>query len=381
MATLEWPTSSEAALGLSRYPLNFVACVACGHIFNESFMYVNVPYSEKPNLMFNRGINWSLFLKDLGDDLLALVENAGTVVEIGYGDGSFLDMLAQSRSDVRCIGFDPHGATTDSTNAPELRQELFIAQAHIAELRPQLIISRHVLEHLENPLGFVEQLEFAASWHDLEVYLYIEVPCVDNAVKFGRTVDFYYEHNSQFTTDSFTKMLERSGLIIEKISHGYNGEIVSGLCRTSGNSAQVAQARHATEFRLEAAERAVRLSAQIDELADNNVAIWGGTGKAAAFINSYGLDAARFPVVVDSDPEKAGTFVPGTGQRIEFRDHLKSHPAAIVVIPAHWRALDIVKEMQRESIAPDRVLIEHEGQLVDFHTGQHPYGNDHALAG
>jgi len=46
------------------------------------------------------------------------------------------------------------------------------------------------------------------------------------------------------------------------------------------------------------------------------VAIWGGTGKSAAFMNRYAVDAARFPIVVDSDPAKVGTFVPGTGQEI-----------------------------------------------------------------
>ena len=31
---------------------------------------------------------------------------------------------------------------------------------------------------------------------------YFEVPCIDTAIASGRTVDFYYEHSSQFTTAS-----------------------------------------------------------------------------------------------------------------------------------------------------------------------------------
>jgi hypothetical protein len=103
------------------------------------------------------------------------------------------------------------------------------------------------------------------------------------------------------------------------------------------------------------------------------VAIWGGTGKAAAFIHHFGADAERFPLVVDSDPGKVGTFVPGTGQRIEFRDVLKQSDIDVIVIPTQWRARDIIAEMSREGIATKRVMIEHDGSLVDFYAQSHPY--------
>ncbi|MFT7640068.1 MAG: hypothetical protein ACI9G1_001807, partial [Pirellulaceae bacterium] len=103
------------------------------------------------------------------------------------------------------------------------------------------------------------------------------------------------------------------------------------------------------------------------------VAVWGGTGKSAAFINRYSLDAERFPLVVDSDPDKVGTFVPGTGQEIQFRDVLKTNPAHTIIVPPQWRTRDILVEMQNEGIAFERILIEHQGQLIDFLDDHHPY--------
>jgi hypothetical protein len=113
----------------------------------------------------------------------------------------------------------------------------------------------------------------------------------------------------------------------------------------------------------------------MDDLASRGktIAIWGGTGKAAAFIHQFGADAQRFPVVVDSDPDKAGTYVPGAGQRILHRDHLKNHPVDIIIIPTQWRAKDIVAEMGREKITADKILIEHDGRLNDFLADPHPY--------
>lgn len=101
--------------------------------------------------------------------------------------------------------------------------------------------------------------------------------------------------------------------------------------------------------------------------------IWGGTGKSAAFMCRYGVDGERFPWVVDSDIAKVGTFVPGTGQEIHFRDILKTCPADVVIIPPQWRAADILAEMEQAGIVVDMVLIEHKGQLVNFHRDEHPY--------
>ena len=79
-------------------------------------------------------------------------------------------------------------------------------------------------------------------------------------------------------------------------------------------------------------------------LAGKRVAIWGGTGKCAAFLQAHRVDAQRFPLVVDSDPEKVGTYVPGTGQRIQGRDALAGTPIDVLIVPTQWRARDIVEE-------------------------------------
>ena len=51
---------------------------------------------------------------------------------------------------------------------------------------------------------------------------------------------------------------------------------------------------------------------QMKELSSSGkkIAIWGGTGKAAAFINYFGAIRDLFPLVVDSDKYKVGQFVP-----------------------------------------------------------------------
>ncbi|MGQ9369350.1 methyltransferase domain-containing protein [Azospirillum sp. ST 5-10] len=374
LATIAWPRSAADARNLPRYPLDFVRCVACGHVSNVAFDYGKVPYTDKPNLMFNRAAKWSAFLDETSSRVLSFLGDAPTVVEIGYGDGSFLAALAEQRPGGRYIGFDPHGAS-GGDGPLEFRRMLFDPAVHLAELRPDMLISRHVLEHLVNPLGFLQGIAFASASLDLSPLAYFEVPCIDNALRHGRTVDFYYEHSSQFTTTSFHRMLSRSSCEIIDLGHGYGDEVVYGLIRLDGGAAFLKFAPGAKTFNEVTREAMKTIPATLDALhrSGQRVAVWGGTGKSAAFMCRYGVDAERFPLVVDSDPAKVGTFVPGTGQEIRSRDALREPPVDVVIIPPQWRAADIVLEMDRAGIAAAAILIEHQGRLIDFHKDRHPY--------
>ena len=375
LATLAWPGSEEEARAMPRHPLSFVRCVDCGHVYNAEFDYGVVPYSDKPNLMFNQGAVWTRHLDSVRDLIVGRLGESPTVVEIGCGDGGFLRSLALVRPAGRYVGFDPNTVSGAADASIQTHRCPFEPDRHLAEYRPDLIISRHVLEHLMNPLGFVQALSFAASWHGVETRLFIEVPCIDRALAVGRTVDFFYEHNSNFTALSLERLLRRCAGCVELVRLGYNDEVVCGLARFTGQQEQVALAREAMAFqsRWSEAQSSVRRALHAVIEAGRTVAIWGGTGKAAAFIHQYELDARRFPVVVDSDADKAGTFVPGTGQEIRFRDYLTKHPVDVILIATQWRAPDIIDEIHRCGIPFEDILIEHQGRLISYLHDEHPY--------
>jgi Methyltransferase domain/C-methyltransferase C-terminal domain len=374
LATVAWPNSEEEATSMAALPLAFVRCVSCGHVYNREFDYAQVPYSEKPNLMFNQGHIWRRHLDRTCDLLLDYLPERPRVVEVGCGEGHLLRAMAERRPAGQYIGFDPN-ATTNSGGLFEPRAELFIPQTHVAQLCPDVIISRHVLEHLVNPLGFLQAVGFAVSLANIESRVFIEVPCVDRVFESGRVVDFYYEHNSHFTTESFTRMLQQTSGTLEMLIHSYNREVISGLVRLGGDRKSSQFARQASEFREGARRAKVQIGRQLNELASSgrSVAIWGGTGKAAAFINYFRVDARRFPFVVDSDPNKVGTHVPGQGQKICSAKELIGNPVDTIIVPMQWRARDVLQEMQAEGITCQHVLIEHQGQLIDFQEHPHPY--------
>jgi hypothetical protein len=374
LATIAWPKSKQEAQEMKRLNVDFVRCVACGHIYNASFNYADVPYSDKPNLMFNQGAAWADFIREQQQEMVGSVSDTATIVEIGHGDGSFIAALSRLKPAATCIGFDPHGATRGNERVT-LHPELFEAEHHMQVLRPNLIITRHVLEHLTHPLAFLQQLNFFAGLYGLDCAAYFEVPCVDRVIETGRTVDLYYEHSSQFTTSSFSTMLEKAGVHVIRQGYGYDGEVIFALVKLTGSEAQYHVAHQAEQFSHSANEAHRHVRGQLDELnkSGKKIAVWGGTGKSAAFMNFYELDARIFPLVVDSDPAKVGTFVPGQGQEIQFRDVLKTNPVDVIIIPPQWRARDILLEMRKHGITAKQILIEHEGRLIDFVRDPHPY--------
>jgi hypothetical protein len=97
------------------------------------------------------------------------------------------------------------------------------------------------------------------------------------------------------------------------------------------------------------------------QLADmQNVAYWGGAGKSAMFINYLGISDA---LVVDSDPNKVGLYVPGTKIQIQDPEVLKD--VETIVVTTAWRAKDIAREIKRRNIQCDRLLTFDSGELVE----------------
>ncbi|MDP3173259.1 MAG: class I SAM-dependent methyltransferase [Phenylobacterium sp.] len=374
LATLGWPQSASQASGMSRLPHQFVQCPACSHVWNRGFRYDAVPYRSSPNRMFNDGSIWRGHLAETSERLLALLPQSPSIVEIGCGEGHFLRGLARASGGTgRFVGFDP---STHASTAPDLEfhARLFEPLSDMAAYAPDAVVIRHVIEHLTEPAALLEQFAWAASRLERPCWMFVETPCIDRVFETARLVDFFYEHASHFTTQSFRTMMARAGEVVE-LAHGYDGEVVYALVRLGVPQERLAQAAAAQAFRARVADSRAKVRAQLDALAHEGltVAIWGGTGKAAAFIHQFGADAERFPLVVDSDPEKAGSFVPGAGQEIVFRDVLKDRLIDVVIVPSQWRARDILAEMDREGIRAERLLIEHEGRLVDFVRDAHGY--------
>ena len=375
LATQVWAESSRKAKETKRYKQDYVQCLNCNHVWNHLFNWEDIPYTNKPNKMFNNGKSWKLYLKQITESLIKFLPSSPTIVEIGCGNGSFIDGMANVyKNNGHFLGFDPSSEASDETNSFEFHQRLFDPTKDVIKYKPDLIIMRHIIEHLDSPNAFLQSLSWASYLNQLSTYLFCEVPCIDRVFDTYRVADFYYEHPSHFTSKSFSTLLDKSGEVLE-IKKFYGEEVITGLVKLKPKSTQINNYKSSKNTSIDLYNNLKNIKLELKELIHRKmkIAIWGGTGKCAAFMHHYDIKMDDFPIVVDSDHRKVGTFVPGVGQKILHSTFLVNNPVEILIIPTQWRARDIINECKSLKLHFQSILIEHKGHLIEFNSFNHPY--------
>jgi len=369
LVSLRLPQSQQQAQSLGTLDLDFHMCANCSHVYNRSFDEACVPYTSDANLMYNASPLWQEHLQQLLQKIMTTIDLKGkTVVEIGCGDGHFLHELKRLCPQTNILGFEPSSeAETARTRGIECQQDYFIAARDLARYRPDVIISRHVVEHLSQPRQFMTEMSFEAVKLGLKPLVVIEVPRVDKALQQVRINDFFYEHVSHFTLQSFRKLFEISGYHTIEIVSSYDDEVLISFSYPCLEEQEVLNIqKNAHNFQQSFAMTKTTIHAKLNEYLTRgkSIAFWGGTSKGASFLNAYDLDAAHFPLVVDSDNRKIGFYVPGTGQQIRSPQVLLENPTDIIVITTFWRVKDIYREIQQRQIPHQEVLAIQNQQLL-----------------
>ena len=360
LMALNLSRTREGAKNSPLYPMNFYICCFCGHIFNSDFDYAKVPYEEDSNLMYNQGFGWQTHLEQMASILRGGNREPGkTIIDIGAGDGGFLDILSQQYMKegigARCIAFEPGiESETCRTLGIEVYTDYFIPRRDIRKFDPDILVCRHVLEHLQAPRDFVAEIAYQANMNEVFPLFFAEVPCITKALSTNRITDFLYEHVSNFTQRSLQVMFESAGWVTQNSFLAYNDEVVVWIGRPK--PLDLPFAKQARVFQDHTWDAVTNIRFGLDNRRQDGltIAFWGGTGKGAAFLNAYHLDKDR---VVDSDIFKVGRHVPGMAQRIEHSDALLKKPVDVIVITTRWRAADIYAEIKRKGIKYSELLV------------------------
>lgn len=369
LAALHLPRNREDAREVLTYPMDFRACAVCGHIFNVDFDYHKVPYEDNSNLMYNNSLLWRHHLAGLRDHMIDVYHAYNsTILDIGCGDGGFLaQFLDRSGLGNRYVGFEPGvEAENAAGRGIEMYKDYFVARRDLARMRPDFIVCRHVLEHLENPREFVAEISYWSNIYEFTPVFVAEVPCIDKAVEQGRISDFLYEHVSNFTERSFRTMFEGAGYGVLEVQRAYDGEVVVIFAtpRRQPHLRAIRDSSRHYHSKLVTQKTQVREALERLREEKKTVCFWGGTGKGAAFLNAFDLFDDAFPYVVDSDTNKVGRYVPRTGQEIRSVDWLGRNPMDTIVITTYWRAKDIFLEIEQRGLDYGEIYVVHRQRLM-----------------
>lgn len=288
-------SSKEAAINCPKGIIRLVQDLKTGLIYNSAFRPELMIYDE--NYENEQAVS-EIFQKHLASVSKIISSYLGTtnIVEVGCGKGFFLESLTADGFSI--TGFDPAYAGSN----PRIKKEYF----GLASFEKATgIILRHVLEHIQNPIDFLEKLKHANNGNGK---IYIEVPCFDWICKRKAWFDIFYEHVNYFRISDFNRIF---GEVIE-----------SGYCFGEQYLYVVAELGSLKIPVIGNFEDRVNFPGDFTDTINNTTqhnttVIWGGASKGVIFALLKTRAGQLVNNIIDINPAKQGKFIAGTGLEIK----------------------------------------------------------------
>lgn len=342
--------------------LGFCAC--CGHVYNTAFDPRRVAYSPHYENSLHFSPHFQSYAEALAHRLVETYDvHEKDVIEIGCGKGEFLALLCRAGGN-RGLGFDASFDPARLGPAPEGLEVIrdHYSRAHRDRLA-DLIVCRHVLEHIDEPLPFTNWVREAAGLRSGSA-VYFEVPNVLFTLEDLGIWDLIYEHCSYFSPHSLARLFRRCGFSLARLYTAYGDQFLCVEARAEGPDLvatlpgpELAALSNLVDgfARHHAAKIATWRSALAAWHAEGKrVALWGTGSKGVTFINVI-PEARQLAAVIDLNPNKHGRHVPGTG-------HVVTSPTAHAA-----GSLDTVLVMNPVYEAEIRSQLRALGHQVDVH--------------
>lgn len=318
-----------AAVAAADGALAITLCRGCGFVFNAEFDNARIAYGGSyENDQTVSGV-FAAHVDRMADRVLAAVadNDRPVVLEVGCGQGYFLHRLAR-RSTVPlagALGFDP--AFRGEGHFPDgvvVQSRLFDAAAASEIDAPiSVIVSRHVIEHVDEPVGFLSAIRAALRPGSMP-RLFLETPCVHWILAGGVVQDFFYEHCSYFTLDTLRYALKRAGwtpitgeTVFEDQYLWIEAQPDWGADGTACCPNADALIHIASDFADRSSGAVAHWRQVLAECGKTGpVAVWGAAAKGTTFVTTIDPGADTIDCLIDVNPKKQGGFTPLTGHAI-----------------------------------------------------------------
>lgn len=361
-----WPTEAEART-CPRGDIDLCHCTQCQLVFNAAFDPKPLEYTHEYDNSLEASAVFREFAASLASGLIERYDLRGKkIVEIGCGKGEFIGLLCKLGPN-KGFGYD---TTYDEKSANPAPGQLEFIKAHYSadqtagqtQSRADLVASRHVFEHIPDPIAFLEMLrESLGDGGDTVVYF--EVPEVLFILRDLSIWDIVYEHCNYFGHESLGNIFARAGFEIIRLDNYFDDQFLAIEARPSTGGGPVTVPPVPTELRVGARVAAFadhfegtkqEWNRKLEELnaAGKKVAIWAAGAKTVSFVNFFEL-SDQIDSIVDINPRKQGFFLPGSGHQILSPDALESNPPdTVILMNSHYRD-EIAAQLESMGLQPE----------------------------
>lgn len=334
-----WDTAAGAK-SAPRGDMQLAFCDQCGHIFNTRFDSGLMNYNQSYENSLHHSPRFQAYASNLVDEWIERYDiRHKNIVEIGAGQGDFLQMMCQAGSN-RGVGFDP-----SYLPKKELPEYLSFVPDYYTEkygaYPADVLLCRHVLEHIKNAAEFVNMVRRVIGDRSKITALF-EVPNVLWTVRELGIWDIIYEHCSYFSPFSLSHVFRQNRFHVERVNTVFGGQFLTieaspaeAAAPRPDDHAQGIASLAADVGRFSAAfeKKMAAWRARFDTLKQNDqkAVIWGAGSKGVTFLNMLNPQGV-VEYAVDINPRKKGMFVAGMGQQIVNPTFLRNYQPEVVII-------------------------------------------------
>ncbi len=322
--------------------MNIVQCQHCSLIYNKAFqpsliekIYTEnyssgIPNSPKVLEKYNKIID-SIILKEN-------IENQ-YVIEIGASDFTFSELLLEKGAK-KVIAFEPSNLfKTENPQIHHIDTFFSVEKIPVDTKDIGLIVIRHVVEHLPDPLATIAQLATIAR---PGLKLYIEVPNAEDIIKNNRFYDFFYEHITYFNPSLLKKIMKNFGFKTHTVTPLVQGQHFGLLCEKTDltpSERLPIQPAETIQTVAEFTSYTEGFLTTIGEVINSyeKLAIYGAGNHGLGVAALLNLDHERVKCFLDLNKMKAGKYSPKTHIPIKppEKENLQELDAIIIIAPLH----------------------------------------------
>lgn len=252
------------------------------------------------------------------------LKSSTRIVEVGSNDGSFLDELRRQGCG-NAVGIEPaqdarqaaatRGIETFGEYLTPDTAESFVRRYGQADL----IVSRHVVEHITNLRPFSDSLRKLCK---PGAYVLIEIPYFDFCLDALDYSGIWEQHSNYFTRATLNYFLQRTGIeLLHHQTFAFSGTAQVAIGRFTGRASadplapEVRQhiCARAFAYRDLFGDFKAALHRELAALRETygSLALYGAGSRTCSLVNFLQI-GSFFEFVADDQPEKQNRFLPGS---------------------------------------------------------------------
>lgn len=342
--------------------ITFTQCQDCGYIYNSTFDLNKISKEYQSEGYFSRKIvskAMSNNIKTIKDKCLKYINKNSTCLEVAPGSGDMVNALIRNVKFMYTV--DPSLVSLEMENINNLKHIHGFFNFNILkdklEYKIDFIMFRHLLEHINTPLGFLKDVVKLLENNGI---IYIEVPNIEEIIEHKRFYDIFNDHCGYYQKNVLINTLKSLGCEFIDEIYLFRGQHMGLFFRKNTNIHDI----NKLDFKLFDKNIYTSFQENIRKLNNllhdyNNIAIYG-SGAHGNTIITFIDNPEKIKKCFDLDVRKQGMYLQNSSIIIQEPNikNFKDLEAIIIAAPLYEK--EIISSLREKGYKEDIITTEKE---------------------